>query len=375
MSQTPTNSALCCDEILVNIFQYLDSPHFSFFTPGLVNPYLPVCARVCKAFSEPALGILWRDIYSFTPLLEILSSVRWDDHAQCHKDLDALPVGDKKRFKAYARRVRVINYMDTFLRKRIDLDIIMDVVRWSGEQPILPGLQSLTWYTDSPSDDRLDAMVRSLVVPSLRILTFGIRLDAHGSLSPPPTSASSPPTSAASPPTSTTVSTLLAKVLATATSLQELDLDMTPTDFPISPPPFIHVQRLQKVKLHLAWPTLTLHFLRTLSRLDTLTDLTMSTFRSDWDSGIPDTGGFDLESSFLRLRSLRVDGPTAALSFILSVTSSPSIESLSLNMWDKDGASPDDYHTFFSTLRSKATVWSETLLPGLLASPSGLQES
>ncbi|KAH9948919.1 hypothetical protein B0H21DRAFT_194975 [Amylocystis lapponica] len=346
MSQTPTLSALSCDEILVNIFQYLNLPHFSFNTRGIVNPHLSVCARVCRAFLEPALGILWRDLNTLTPLVEILSS-RWYDRAQRRDDLNALSISDKERFKQYANRVRMVSYTCHGYLARLDPDIILDIVGWSGEQYLLPNLQNLTLHEDSPSDARLDAMVKALVVPSLKKLDFGIHHRTYGLVSPPPTSAS--------------VSTLLAQVLATATSLEDLHLVVAPFDFPISPPPFIHIQRLQKVFLHLASPSLTLHFLRTLSRLDTLTDLTVRTSSSDWNKEIPDTGGFDLESSFPRLRSLRVDGPTAVLSLILSVTSSPSMESLILNMLGRNGTSPDNYHTFFSTLRSKATVWSETL--------------
>ncbi|KAH9948941.1 hypothetical protein B0H21DRAFT_195839 [Amylocystis lapponica] len=332
--------ALSYNEILLEILQYLDCPGF---TRNLCfrNPYLPACARVSKTMSVPALDLLWRDLGSVMPLLKILSSFHWDDGAQYYRHLDGLPVGDVERFKQYACRVRTFHceHPDRWIHP----DMTLDVFRWSGQRYMLPELQSLMWKQRSPSD----TTVMSFVVPSLQTLYFSLNFDINASN--------------VSPPISIAISTLLANVLAAPTSLQELCLNLTTLDFPISPPPLMHVQRLRKVTLYLRWPTLAVHFLRPLSRLETLTELTVRTYGSDWDHGIADIGEFDGENSFLRLQYLSLCGPFAHLSFILSVTSSPSIDFLALDVEASDGNSPDDCYAFLTTLHTKTAMWSTTL--------------
>ncbi|KAH9948925.1 hypothetical protein B0H21DRAFT_730759 [Amylocystis lapponica] len=329
--------ALDCDDILLEILEHLNCPWQDATTLRLYNPYLPACARVCKTISVLALNILWKDVDGVKCLFKVLPSFRWDEHERCYKHLGNAPAGDMQRFKQYTDRIRVFTFRHT--DKKVHSDSILQTFLWTKQDYMLPNLQSLTWFQRSPSDD----IVMPFVVPSLRILCFILFFQAD--------------VSNVSPSISADVSTLLAKLLAVPTSLEELYLDFSGCNFPISPPPFVHVQRLRKVKLHLRWPTLTVHFLRTLSRLETLTELSVTAYSSDWDNGSADIGEFDLENSFFRLRYLSLSGSSDHLSFLLSVTSSPSIDYLKLDVSESDG----NCHTFLSILRSKLAIWSATL--------------
>ncbi|KAH9948926.1 hypothetical protein B0H21DRAFT_195046 [Amylocystis lapponica] len=335
--------ALDCDDILLEIIEHLNCPLLNDVSLRFRNPYLPPCACLCKTISVLALDVLWKYIVGIKCLLNILPcfDLEWDKHAECYKRCDCPAAGDMERFKQYAGRIRTFRFGNT--EKDVDSKTIMDVVGWTDQKYMLPNLQSLEWYQCSPSDNT----VMSFMTPSLEKLDFTLdRQDNAREVSPSIPDA---------------VSTLLTKLLAAATSLVELRLDLRCCNFPISPPPLIHVQRLQKVTLALPWSALAYHFLRTLSRLDTLTELTVDTAtNADEHSEVVDTRQFDRRNSFPQLRLLRVQGPFAHLSFILSAMSSPSINSVYLDATG-DEDYPDDCYTFLTMLNIKVAIWSVTL--------------
>ncbi|KAH9948927.1 hypothetical protein B0H21DRAFT_843242 [Amylocystis lapponica] len=327
--------ALDCDDILLEILEHLNWTLLDS-TLRFRNTYLQACALVCKTISVLALNILWKDVDGVKRLFKMLPSFRWDEDEQCYKHICNASAGDMQRFKLYTDRIRVFAFKHT--EKKVHSDSILQTVGWTGQRYMLPNLQSLTWYQCSPSD----TTVMSFIVPSLKKLDFELDFPANT----PGVSPSIP---------------VLASLLAVATSLEELSLDLGGCNFPISPLPPIHVQCLRKVTLYLRWPTLALYFLRTLSRLETLTELTVHTYSSDWDRGIADIRGFDRGSSFSSLRHLHARGPFAHLSFVLSVTSSTAVDFLHLDAAGSDGDSPEHCNTFLTTLDSKAAIWSATL--------------
>lgn len=72
--------ALCCLDILSDIFEYFAPDEYSFLvnTPEQVEYRkasritLASAALVCKAFSDPALAVLWRVLDEIASLLRVL---------------------------------------------------------------------------------------------------------------------------------------------------------------------------------------------------------------------------------------------------------------------------------------------------------------
>ena len=61
--------ALEIQEILLNIIRHC-------YPPGRwgVAPDLPILARTCRAFKDPALDVLWEELHDFSPLVRCLPS-------------------------------------------------------------------------------------------------------------------------------------------------------------------------------------------------------------------------------------------------------------------------------------------------------------
>ncbi|OCH85173.1 hypothetical protein OBBRIDRAFT_798434 [Obba rivulosa] len=109
-------------------------------TRGADRSSLARAARVCKAFSEPALDVLWRVMDDFIPLVKL---VVLDDFQN---------VACWERFHIYARRVREICYSDIPAGFRIMMDpaILVTLSHCNHGLPLLPSLQTLHWTGASP---------------------------------------------------------------------------------------------------------------------------------------------------------------------------------------------------------------------------------
>ena len=61
------HNALEIQEILLNIFGHCRLPMH-----GKLASDLPALARTCRAFKEPALDVLWEELYDPSPLAQCL---------------------------------------------------------------------------------------------------------------------------------------------------------------------------------------------------------------------------------------------------------------------------------------------------------------
>ncbi|KAH9941444.1 hypothetical protein B0H21DRAFT_548298 [Amylocystis lapponica] len=173
--------ALDIHEILCHVFEQIDT-HRDPSTPKsnkdiCVNQTTLVSsACVCRAFSEPALRALWREIHSLIPLFKLFSiSVvrRTGDYPALYNEeyvLDGEILPDNfARFQRYARLVRTAWH--TYVPIQISPSLFSAIERYQDGLPLLPSLRELVWIQKSCQDQCL----LSLLSPSLRILHLDLR--------------------------------------------------------------------------------------------------------------------------------------------------------------------------------------------------------
>jgi len=138
-SDSVQHRALYNDLILCEIFQYVAAGDYH---GRLDRTSLARCAKVCKAFLDPALSVLWQDLPSFLPLLRLLSSSvaaapRGWPPVPSYQVLFVLsgPIKneDWSRFRTYAYHVRHLTYDE----ETIDRSVFAALGRLSDE-PLLP---------------------------------------------------------------------------------------------------------------------------------------------------------------------------------------------------------------------------------------------
>ncbi|KAJ7901173.1 hypothetical protein B0H14DRAFT_1364705, partial [Mycena olivaceomarginata] len=126
------------DEIISNIllFQPLKT------TESAENKALVNIALVCKALEEPAMNELWRDLYSFAPLLLLLPCIQLI--RRTYVLTGPLGRNDWARFDHYARRVRTLflQRSPTFLLPTVDPSVYLRIAQ-EHPGPVLPHLRSL----------------------------------------------------------------------------------------------------------------------------------------------------------------------------------------------------------------------------------------
>ncbi|KZT28029.1 hypothetical protein NEOLEDRAFT_1239790 [Neolentinus lepideus HHB14362 ss-1] len=101
-------------------------------------------ALSCKAFVDPALDLLWRQIDSLTPLFSILSGFFWT--GDCYVLLGSVPSYQLTRLKRYAVCVREAKISFDHRIHPSTLHRLWQLLR----APILPRLRSLTWDNGDP---------------------------------------------------------------------------------------------------------------------------------------------------------------------------------------------------------------------------------
>ncbi len=67
MDQSPVYATLFSYDLLLHLFEHI---HLCGETGSST---LASCTRVCRAWEEPASYVLWRDLASFRPLLNLLA--------------------------------------------------------------------------------------------------------------------------------------------------------------------------------------------------------------------------------------------------------------------------------------------------------------
>ncbi|KAH9479398.1 hypothetical protein JR316_0007988 [Psilocybe cubensis] len=90
--------ALSIDEILCRIF---------YFCSEYDQRSLLFAAQTCKAWTDPALDLLWRRLHSLGPLLLLLPGITISNDEYIYTDSGS--TGDLRLFNSYARRVKHIS--------------------------------------------------------------------------------------------------------------------------------------------------------------------------------------------------------------------------------------------------------------------------
>ncbi|KAI0756766.1 hypothetical protein C8Q80DRAFT_1091762 [Daedaleopsis nitida] len=105
-------------------------------------------ARTCKAFKEPALNVLWRDLDSLTPLLGLFPSTLLKRARRPGLGLTKAPERDDwARVLAYAARVKSVAYVE--MSGNIAPSILPMLEENRPVPYILPNLTSLTWKVET----------------------------------------------------------------------------------------------------------------------------------------------------------------------------------------------------------------------------------
>ncbi|KAH8099394.1 hypothetical protein BXZ70DRAFT_1000914 [Cristinia sonorae] len=125
-------------------------------------------ARTCKAFKEPALNVLWRDLDSFVPLLSLFPNGLMRRARRPGLGLAKNPEpADWEKLLAYAERVRSITYNESHSNVSPSIFPLIEDLR--PKRFILPNLTALIWKSETPA-----ALERSLLFmnPGLQSLTI-----------------------------------------------------------------------------------------------------------------------------------------------------------------------------------------------------------
>ncbi|TCD62847.1 hypothetical protein EIP91_006360, partial [Steccherinum ochraceum] len=105
-------------------------------------------ARTCKAFKEPALNVLWRELDSFVPLLALFPNALMKRSRRPGLGLSKTPEpADWERLLAYADRVRSITYNEAYNNVAPTIFAVIEELR--PKQFILPKLTALTWKAET----------------------------------------------------------------------------------------------------------------------------------------------------------------------------------------------------------------------------------
>ncbi|KAI0095121.1 hypothetical protein BDY19DRAFT_880298 [Irpex rosettiformis] len=104
-------------------------------------------SRTCKAFKEPALDMLWRDLDSFVPLVSVFPNILMKRSRKPSMGLAKEPEADQwEKVLGYAERVRSITYVQAFNNVSPD---IFPILAACPREYLLPNLKALTWKAEN----------------------------------------------------------------------------------------------------------------------------------------------------------------------------------------------------------------------------------
>ncbi|KAG1781067.1 hypothetical protein EV702DRAFT_1077473 [Suillus placidus] len=157
------------DDLLPPSVIYLDEPRNDGPRNNVGRMTLAALASTCRTFQEPALDLLWADLYFPYPLIRCMPDWRnrWRlDHT------NALSARDWEVLQKYVPLVRTL----TFLPNALDLyryrDVLSALRQPPVAQPPLPNLQRLDYRHHVPEDGHL---LDIFFVPSLTDLTIEVQ--------------------------------------------------------------------------------------------------------------------------------------------------------------------------------------------------------
>ncbi|KAI0753422.1 hypothetical protein C8Q80DRAFT_1152096 [Daedaleopsis nitida] len=173
--------ALKCQDILTEIFEYLDSNPAECRDLPVCRRTLAAAARVCQAFSSPALDVLWRYVVETRWLFRVLApfsriapshTKEWQ-RTNANGYIFSREVSDEEwnRFEKYTARVQCI-YVMPWDVTNIHPDVWAALThRLTGRGPFLPRLKHLhlAWR-----EDITDEALGHLFSPALTQITFQV---------------------------------------------------------------------------------------------------------------------------------------------------------------------------------------------------------
>ncbi|KAF8121708.1 hypothetical protein EV363DRAFT_1362970 [Boletus edulis] len=165
--------ALYVEEILLEIFGYCYDREE--YTMCINKTDLPALARTCKAFRDPALDILWAELYSLAPLIRCLpgASKQIVDNTTIYSLNRSLEQDDWDIILNFTRRVRICQLLWPFA-------VTSECVKELSKPPtstvsIFPNLCNALIM--DPSDDTFP-FLRHLPGPRLEVIKFSYVRDA-----------------------------------------------------------------------------------------------------------------------------------------------------------------------------------------------------
>ncbi|KAF7366194.1 hypothetical protein MVEN_00496500 [Mycena venus] len=133
-------------ELTQTIFQELDSVHYEPSTGRRITKdgTLYRLALTCRKFCDPALDMLWENLYDFIYLLKCLPPHIWEISERSFRIRSPVGPGDWNRVLTYSKRIRDFSAEDHDLRCRLDASVLQSLVNSLPTGALIPNLRSLS---------------------------------------------------------------------------------------------------------------------------------------------------------------------------------------------------------------------------------------
>ncbi|KDQ51730.1 hypothetical protein JAAARDRAFT_40752 [Jaapia argillacea MUCL 33604] len=162
----PTPSALCIVEICREICIHVKERSRNLRRPRLSPARLARCSR---AFSQPALDLLWETLNDMEPLLKLIPGLDVESRVVDSRKVKlyiiarTLRDNDWIRYDEYSRRVRTLRFSHT---GQVNCDIYSQLTRHR-QTPLLPSLRELYLTHHVSNEDLTSTLFNSEVIPLL----------------------------------------------------------------------------------------------------------------------------------------------------------------------------------------------------------------
>ncbi|PIL34355.1 hypothetical protein GSI_03130 [Ganoderma sinense ZZ0214-1] len=172
--------ALNSYDILLHLFDHLQSSH-----KGSNRAALAACARVCRAWQDPASYVLWRNLPALHPLWNLLAGRNFSPEAKWIspfwqfidpddfvKDVVAK---DRERWNHFLHRASHVREVGIAACGEKELALIRSLTEHNKSKSLLPSLQRLSWRHSVPADTSVlllsSSVLRDLEVAVSRLGT------------------------------------------------------------------------------------------------------------------------------------------------------------------------------------------------------------
>ncbi|OJA13359.1 hypothetical protein AZE42_04502 [Rhizopogon vesiculosus] len=155
-------------EILLDIFTIIrDDEAFGWANPSRNNSTIAALARTCRAFKEPALDVLWKNMDRLKPLISCLpEGVKVATNGKMSLRRPPFAV-EWMIFGQYARRIHSLTICCSGLNEISDL--VVEALVSALSSVMVPNLCTLEWLDDRGS---FFPLLRTLLVPTITSITL-----------------------------------------------------------------------------------------------------------------------------------------------------------------------------------------------------------